>query len=182
MVVDTLPTRIVRYPDPRLRQKCAPIEAFDEAVADLAARMLEIMKAGSGVGLAGPQVGVCRRIFVCNPTGEPGDDHVFVNSELSDLTGAAEAEEGCLSLPDVHVVKRRAKRCRIRAFDATGQPIDAVGEELVARIWQHETAHLDGGLIIDAMTAADGVANKKAIAQLEADFRKANNSKRKAAK
>lgn len=179
MIVDTLPTQIVRYPDPQLRRKCEPIEVFDESLAALAGRMLELMKSGRGLGLAGPQVGVCRRIFVCNPTGEPEDDQVYVNPELSDLLGATEAEEGCLSLPEVNVMMRRARRCRIKAFDVTGQPIEAEGQDLPARIWQHETDHLDGGLIIDRMNATDRIANKKTLAQLEADY---HQSKKKAAR
>ena len=113
------PRKIVVYPDPRLRKKCIPVRPgeFDESLGALAGRMLELMKANRGVGLAGPQVGVCRRIFVCNPTGEPGDDHVYVNPVLSDLTGSVEGEEGCLSIPEVHVMVRRAKRCRITAQD-----------------------------------------------------------------
>ncbi len=170
--MDTVPDTIVRYPDPRLRRKCGPIDAFDESLAGLAERMLELMKRERGVGLAGPQVGFCRRIFVCNPTGEPSDDLVFINPELSELTGSVEAEEGCLSLPEVHVMMRRARRCRIKAVDVKGQPIDREGEDLLARIWQHETAHLDGGLIIDNMSGTDEIANKRLLAQLDADYRK----------
>lgn len=174
MLVDTLPKAIVLYPDPQLRQKCAPIlpAEFDASLAGLARRMLELMKAHNGVGLAGPQVGVCRRIFVCNPSGEPGHDHVFVNPVLSELTGAVEGEEGCLSIPEVRVMVRRAKRCRLTAMDLQGRPVEADAEELLARIWQHETDHLDGRLIIDRMNAADKIANKKQISQLEADYRK----------
>lgn len=172
MVVDTLPETIVLYPDPILRARCAPFDTLDESIEALAQRMLRIMKEGAGVGLAGPQVGLDRRIFVCNATGKPDDDMVFVNPELSDLIGSAEAEEGCLSLPDVRCLMRRAKKCRIRALDAQGEPVDMVGEDLVARIWQHETDHLDGRLIIDRMDATDRIANKKPIAQLEADYKK----------
>ena len=75
MVVGTLPTRIVKYPDPRLRKKSAPIEEFGDSVAALAQRMLELMHACRGVGLAAPQVGISRRIIVCNPTGEPADQY-----------------------------------------------------------------------------------------------------------
>ena len=172
MIVETPPKRIIRYPDPCLRRKCEPIEVFDESLAALAQRMLDLMEQGNGIGLAGPQVGVCRRLFVCNPTGEAGDEHVYVNPELSDLTGRVEAEEGCLSLPEVQVTMRRARRCRIRAFDVAGRPIEAEAEDLLARIWQHETDHLDGGLIIDRMNGTDKIANKKTLAQLEADYRK----------
>ncbi len=173
MLFDPLPESIVCYPDPVLREKCAPIEEFDDSVAALAQRMLEIMKAGRGVGLAGPQVGLAYRIFVCNPTGQPEDDYVYINPELSDLSGAAELEEGCLSLPQVQVLKQRARRCRIRAFNAAGEPIELEGQDLIARIWQHETDHLDGVLIIDRMGPTDRIANKKILAQLEADFRSA---------
>lgn len=173
MIVDALPNQIVRYPDPCLRTKCEPIQEFDESLAALAERMLELMHAENGVGLAGPQVGVCRRIFVCNPTGEPADDRVFVNPELFDLIGTAEAEEGCLSIPDVHVTVRRAKRCTIRAFNVTGTESVCEAEGLTARIFQHEAAHLDGGLIIDMMNGADKIANKKPIVELEAKYRKA---------
>lgn len=172
MAADRLPNRIVLYPDSRLRQKCAPVREFGEPLAALARRMIELMHANKGVGLAGPQVGVCERIFVCNPTGEPGDDRVFINPELSDLTGAVEGEEGCLSIPEVRVMVRRAKKCRIRGQDVAGEPVEAVAEDLLARIWQHETDHLDGRLIIDRMNPADKLANKKPLAQLEADFRK----------
>ncbi|GMV97718.1 MAG: peptide deformylase [Phycisphaerae bacterium] len=174
MLVDELPRSLVIYPDPRLRQKCAPIrpEEFDASLPGLARRMLEIMHAQRGVGLAGPQVGIARRIFVCNPTGEPADDRVYVNPVLSELTGAVEGEEGCLSIPEVRVMVRRARSCRVAGFDVTGRPIEERAEELLARIWQHETDHLDGRLIIDRMTPADRIATKKQLAQLEAAFRK----------
>lgn len=172
MASDQLPNRIVVYPDPRLRQVCAPIREFGEETAALAQRMVELMKEGNGVGLAGPQVGVCLRIFVASPTGEPGDAQVYINPELDDLVGSVEAEEGCLSLPDIRVNIRRARRCRIKAKDATGKPIEMEGEGLIARIWQHETDHLHGRLIIDRMDATDRIANRKKIAELEEKFAK----------
>jgi peptide deformylase len=69
MLVDTLPTKIIKYPDARLRRKAESIEVFDESVSALAQRMLELMHVGKGVGLAGPQVGIGRCIITCNPTG-----------------------------------------------------------------------------------------------------------------
>jgi peptide deformylase len=134
--------------------------------------MIELMHEHNGVGLAGPQVGICRRIFVANPTGEPENDCVYINPELSDLTGMVESDEGCLSIPEVRVNLKRAKRCRVRAMDATGAPIDITAEDLLSRIVQHETDHLNGRLIIDAMDSTDKIANKKQLAQLEADYRK----------
>jgi peptide deformylase len=174
MLVKELPRWIVTYPDPRLRKKSAPVREgeFDESLAALADRMLELMAASRGVGLAAPQVGINRRIFVCNPTGEPGDNHVYVNPVLSDLTGLEACEEGCLSVPEVRVMIRRAKRCRIKAQDVHGNPIEDEAEELLARIWQHETDHLDGRLILDRMNPSEKIANKRLIAQLEAGYGK----------
>jgi peptide deformylase len=169
---ETPSTRIVLYPDPHLRRKCAPVQTFDDRLAALAGQMLMLMKSSHGVGLAGPQVGVCERIFVCNPTGQPDDDRVYINPELTDLTGSVEAEEGCLSIPEVRVMVRRARQCTLRATDLAGRPIQLTGEDLIARIWQHEIDHLDGRLIIDRMSATDKIASKKQLAQLEADYRK----------
>lgn len=174
MFLKTLPDQLVIYPDPRLRKKCAPVrpEEFDDSLAALGRRMIDLMHSHHGVGLAGPQVGVCRRIFVYNPTGEQADDRILVNPVLSDLTGSDESEEGCLSIPEVRVMVRRAKRCRIKAQDVHGNPVELEGEDLLARIWQHETDHLDGQLIIDRMNASDKIANKKQLAQLEAKYRR----------
>ena len=177
MADERLPTRIIAYPDPRLRAQCARITDFDYHLARFVERMLDLMRDGNGVGLAAPQTGVCRRLFVCNPTGEPADAQVLVNPELFDLTGQVEAEEGCLSLPDIRVVMRRARRCGIRAQDVTGKTFEWQAEGLLARIWQHETDHLDGRLIIDRMDATDRIGNRKKIAQLEADYVKVHPGK-----
>ena len=161
--------KIVFYPDPVLHQKSAPIEDFGDSLKRLTDRMLELMQEGKGVGLAAPQVGLLRRFFVCNVTGEPGDDRVFVNPTLSDLSGGELAEEGCLSLPGVTVEMRRATSVVIRAMDVHGEPFECSGQGLLARVWQHEFDHLDGRLITDRMSSTDEIANRRAIKQLESD-------------
>ena len=172
MLVETLPLSIVRYPDPRLRRRCEPIEVFDESLAALVRRMFEIMGREKGVGLAAPQVGVSRLLFIANPTGQPEDETVYVNPRLSELVGSVECEEGCLSFPDIRAAVRRARKCRIQAQDLSGNPIDRVGEDLIARIWQHEMDHLEGRLIIDRMNPTDKIANKKLLTDLEASYRR----------
>jgi peptide deformylase len=172
MLVETLPTSIIRYPDPRLRRKCEPVETFDDSLNALVERMFEIMGRDRGVGLAAPQVGVSRLLFICNPAGKPEDKLVYVNPRLSDLVGVVEGEEGCLSFPDVKATIRRAKRCRIQAVDLAGNPVDHTGEGLIARIWQHEMDHLEGRLIIDRMDDTDKIANKRILTDLEAEYRK----------
>jgi len=162
---------ILNYPDPRLRRPCASVETFDDGLKALAERMVELMKQADGVGLAAPQVGISRRLFVCGVSGEPDDVMAFVNPRLADLDGEESAEEGCLSIPDVTVTVKRAKRCRIDAQDLEGNPIAFEGADLAARCWQHECDHLDGRLIIDRMSEADRIANRRALKRLDPNYK-----------
>lgn len=163
--------KIVHYPDPVLKRIASPVTEFGPELRAFADRLLTLMREGKGVGLAAPQVGVSIRLFVCNATGEPGDDVVCVNPVLKDGVGQSELEEGCLSIPGVTVNVRRATKIVMQAVDLQGQPFELVGSDLAARIWQHETDHLDGRLIIDRMSEADELANRKALKQLKADYR-----------
>lgn len=165
--------RIVKYPDPVLRKPAQPVTEFGDALAQLAARMCALMHEQKGVGLAGPQVGLSLRLFVWNPTGQPQHDRVCVNPVLSDLTELVEAQEGCLSIPDVNVTVRRARSARIAAQNDQGEAFELEGEDLTARIWQHETDHLDGKLILDYMSQSDEIANRKVIKDLEARYKRA---------
>ena len=170
--------RIVLYPNPVLKKRAVDVGKFNaehtlngEGIAALAERMLELMREAKGVGLAAPQVGVGLRLFVCNPTGEPGDDLICVNPRFIERSGGEEREEGCLSIPGVTVTMRRAMSVVMAAFDVDGKPFQATGTELRARIWQHEMDHLDGRLIIDNMSATDEIANRRAIKQLQDQYR-----------
>ncbi|MBI4718329.1 MAG: peptide deformylase [Planctomycetes bacterium] len=149
--------RLRYYPEPVLKRKCPPVTEFGPALQAVAERMLALMREAKGIGLAAPQVGIPLRFFVCNPTGEGGDDLICINPRFLELGGGAEASEGCL---------RRAQRALMQAFDAAGRSFEVSGEDLKARVWQHETDHLDGRLIIDNMSDADEIANRRAIKQL----------------
>jgi len=161
-----MPTRIVHWPDPVLTRPAVAVASFDEDLRALAGRMVELMHAAKGVGLAAPQVGAGLRLFVCNPAGRPDDEQVYVNPRIVEADGLVEADEGCLSLPGVQVTTRRAARCRITAQDLDGQPTDALGEELLARVFQHEIDHLDGRLLLDLMSPAEKIANRRAVRQM----------------
>jgi len=169
---------IVRYPDPVLRRVCAPVERFSPELAKLAKRMLALMKEAKGVGLAAPQVGVSIRLFVCNATGEATDDLVCINPRFLDLRGAEEKDEGCLSIPGVNVSMRRATRAVMEAFDVKSERVERSTEALLARVWQHEIDHLNGRLVIDAMSVTDEIANRRTIKQLEADYAAARRGKK----
>ena len=166
--------QIINWPDPRLLKVSEPIATIDASIRELAVRMLEMMREAKGVGLAAPQVGKNIRLFVINPTGEPGDNRVYVNPILTEAEGEEEAEEGCLSLPDIHVTVPRSKTIRMQATDLEGQPIDIKETGYVARIWQHENDHLNGVLITSHMGLGDKLRYRKALKQLEEDYTAAN--------
>ena len=162
---------IIHYPDPRLRKKCARVTRFDDDLAALAERMNKLMHDGKGVGLAAPQVGILMRMFVMNPTGEPDDAMTFVNPVISDRAGSAEREEGCLSLPSVYVQIRRPESCIVTAQTVTGETIELEAEDMIARVCQHETDHLDGKLILDRIGPADKIATRKILQALEENYK-----------
>ena len=169
---------IIHYPDPCLQMKCARITKFDENLAALAERMHELMHDGKGVGLAAPQVGVLIRMFVMNPTGEPDGAITLVNPVISDRAGSAEREEGCLSLPGVFVQVRRPETCIVTAQTVTGQKTELEAEDMIARVCQHETDHLDGKLVLDRMGPADKIATRKTLQALEENYKKFGRGKR----
>jgi peptide deformylase len=147
--------------DPVLREPSKPVETFDRALRELAKDMTETMYAAPGVGLAGPQVGVSLRVFVFDD-GQTGP--LFVaNPELLEAEGEAVEEEGCLSIPGPYHPTARAKRIRCRGRDVKGRPFDMTGEGLLARIFQHETDHLQGMLYIDRL---DDDGRRSVLAEL----------------
>ena len=163
--------RIHLHPDPVLRKVAKPVTEFPPELAAIARRMLELMRREEGVGLAAPQVGLSIRLFVCNVDGDAEHDLVCINPTFLALEGAEEKEEGCLSLPSVKVLMRRATHAAMEACDLTGRTFRVEGEGLAARVWQHETDHLDGRLIIDNMSATDEIANRRALKQLKKDHK-----------
>ena len=168
MPVDPEQLAIVHYPHPVLRQKADPIAEVTDEVKAVGAKMIELMHQAPGVGLAAPQVGLAWRMFVANPTGEPGDNRVYINPQLSEPGGGnAARDEGCLSLPGITVEVLRPAEITIRAIGLDGEPFEESADDLLARIWQHEYDHLDGVLIIDKMSPMDRMANKRAIKELE---------------
>ena len=135
--------------DPVLREACRPVERFDGWLRRTAEDMLETMYAAPGVGLAANQVGIAMRFFVY----DDGDGHsgFVANPELSELKEEDTIDEGCLSIPGPFHPTTRALKVRLRGSDVQGDPIDVRAEGLLARIFQHETDHLNGMLYIDRL-------------------------------
>lgn len=146
---------ILHYPDERLRQKAAPVEAITPEILALVEDMKETMYAAPGVGLAAPQIGVSLRLFIVDTAGddEPSQLRVFINPEIVKTEGKTVWEEGCLSFPGVHEEIERAAKVTVRAMDEQGEPFEISADELLGVAIQHESDHLDGVLMIDRMGA-----------------------------
>jgi peptide deformylase len=168
--LDVSALRILHYPDPRLERTAVEVAGVDERVRALVERMLELMFAGRGVGLAAPQVGVSARLFVASPSFEETDRRVYINPRIVESAGRQEAEEGCLSLPEVHCRVKRAATVTIEAMGLDGEIFRESGEDLAARIFQHESDHLDGVLLTRRMSPVARMANRKALRGLEDRF------------
>jgi peptide deformylase len=144
---------ILHYPDPRLRQKGAPIASITPEIRRLVDDMAETMYAAPGVGLAATQIGEAHRIFLVDIAGEdePSKLHVFINPEIVKTEGEQCAPEGCLSFPGITEDLKRASKLTVRALDREGRPFELEAEGLLAVAIQHENDHLDGVLMIDHM-------------------------------
>jgi peptide deformylase len=138
--------------DPVLRATASPVETFDDALRRIVDDMLETMYAAPGVGLAGNQVGLRTACFVYDD--REGHAGFVANPRLSEPEGEETLEEGCLSIPGPYHPTVRAGRVRLVGADLDGEPLDIAAEGLLARIFQHETDHLNGMLYIDRLDDA----------------------------
>ena len=137
------------YGDPVLRSEARPIEVFDDRLREQVAKMAAIMNDALGIGLAATQVGVLQRLLVYRVEHD-SPVNALINPVLEWSSKDEEIlEEGCLSLPGVHVDVERPIFVRVRAQDPVGEPIVVEASGLEARVIQHEMDHLDGVLILD---------------------------------
>ena len=135
--------------DPVLRAPALTITRFDDALKDEAQRMIAVMEAARGVGLAAPQVGSLRRLAVVL-TGEDTPPVVLCNPEITWRSDDEDYDyEGCLSIGEISVEVPRATAIRVRAQDVEGETFEIAPEGFAARVIQHEMDHLDGILILD---------------------------------
>lgn len=145
---------IVHYPHPTLRHKSKPVKCVDGALKKTVREMFDLMYEANGVGLAANQVDLPLRLFVVNIEAKPdaGEELVFINPVISKPKGLEEAEEGCLSLPELYGQVKRPEQIKVNAFNLSGEEIEAQLNGLFARVVQHETDHLDGVLFVDRMS------------------------------
>ena len=147
---------------PVLREPCREVETFDALLERLYQDMVATMYEAPGVGLAAPQIGLSLRFFVFDSNDGKGP-HAVANPVLSEQEGEQKDDEGCLSIPGLWYPTPRAMHARVEGLDLKGRPISFEGEELLARIFQHETDHVNGLLFIDRLSEED---RRQAMAQL----------------
>lgn len=141
-------TRVIReYGDDILTKPCKDVKEMTPRLKELVADMLETMHEADGVGLAAPQVGVLKKIFVVDTTGE--DPYVFVNPEVIETHGTQDGYEGCLSLPGMSGIVTRPNYVRLRAFNENMEPFEMEADELLARAILHECDHLVGEMYVE---------------------------------
>ena len=137
---------ILREDDPVLRKVCHKVEKFDRRLWSLLDDMAVTMYEANGVGLAAPQVGICRRVVVI----DVGNGRIeLINPEIIRTCGRIEGPEGCLSSPGEYGIVPRPEKARVRAQNRDGEWFEMSGEGLLARAFCHELDHLDGKLFKD---------------------------------
>lgn len=149
---DAALAQVRKLGDPVLRAKALPVERFDAQLAEEALRMGQLMDDALGVGLAATQIGVLHRLLVYRADAEQ-PLRALANPVLVWASEEIEvADEGCLSIPGVHLEVERHARVRVSAKDPAGAPVSIEAEGLEARVIQHEMDHLDGVLILDRVS------------------------------
>ena len=143
---------ILRFPDPRLRNKATPIKEVTDKIRQLADDMLETMYEAPGVGLAAIQVNVKKRLIVIDISEDKSQPLVLINPEVISSEGEREHEEGCLSVPEAYEMVTRADKGRVKALDRDGKEIEFDADDLLATCVQHEIDHLEGKLFVDYLS------------------------------
>ena len=147
---------IVKYGDPRLVARNAPIEDFDDpSLLSLIADLKQTCWAAPGLGLAAPQIGVNRHIAIVDLSvgKDPSQVIVLLNPVIVDTHGTVRDEEGCLSLPDFVEVVERPERVSVEAFDEHGNKRVVEGRDLLARALCHEVDHLEQRVFVDRLSS-----------------------------
>ncbi len=141
--------RNLRYEgDEILNKRAREIDVIDDKIKELAQDMLDTMHKWDGLGLAGPQVGVLKRIIVIDLY-EENTQFVLINPVIISSKGEQECEEGCLSFPNKFGKVRRPKEIVVEALDLDGKKVRVEGKDLLAQCLAHEIDHLDGHLFIE---------------------------------
>jgi peptide deformylase len=156
---------ILRYPDPRLHKKAAPVGQVDSSIRRLAADMAETMYAAPGIGLAATQVDNHKQVIVIDVSEDKSHLLTLINPEILSSSGECEGEEGCLSVPGIYEKVRRAQKVKVRALGLDGQPFELEAEDLLAVCIQHEMDHLQGKVFVEYLSQLKQTRIKSKLAK-----------------
>jgi len=143
--------KILTDKEPALHKVCKPVTDFDAKLHKLLDDMAETLIESGGVGLAAPQVGILRRVFLVDIGEEENEIVEFINPEILETDGEQIGPEGCLSVPGKYGLVKRPYYAKVRAQDRNGEWFEAEGEELIGRCFCHENDHLDGIIYTEVM-------------------------------
>jgi peptide deformylase len=147
-----------------LRKRARPVGRVTAEIQRLAEQMIEAMRQANGVGLAAPQVGVSKRLFVAEVEERV---HVLVDPEIVVMDGEEADTEGCLSIPGIIGEVPRATRLVVKGKNRRGRGITVEAEGLLARVFQHEIDHLDGVLFLDRVVDRSTIREVAATTEVE---------------
>ncbi len=152
--------KIRTYGNPVLRKKAKPVKGIGSTERDILSMMSRIMYEASGIGLAASQIGISLAMIVV----DVGSGlYKLINPKIAKKIGSQVLEEGCLSVPDVYIKVKRAKKIIVKALDEFGKPVTVEAQDLLACVFQHEIDHLKGKLIVDYASFFEKITLKKKL-------------------
>jgi peptide deformylase len=165
---------ILRYPDPILLKVAEPVTDFGPRLAQVIEEMFFTMYHARGVGLAAPQVGISRRMYVVNcGEGQPPESEIaLINPEIVSVEGEQYSDEGCLSFPGLYAKKLRPAKVTMKAQDVTGKWFEVTGEGLLARAFVHELDHLDGKVFVNDLEPQEYIKLRKDLEQMKREYKR----------
>lgn len=155
---------IRKYGNPVLRKKCSPVRRVGKQEIIIFEDMVETMRAKKGVGLAAPQIGINKELIVA----DVGDGVIkLANPRILKRKGKSILEEGCLSLPGIKVIVKRAREIVLEGINEKNQKVNVKTAELPAHVFQHEIDHLKGRLIVDRIGIIDKIKIRDKLKELK---------------
>lgn len=166
--------KIRKYPDPILTKVAAPVTEFDSKLANIVENMLLTMYEYRGVGLAAPQVGISKRIYVLNcEEDQPVEGEIaLINPEVVSTEGEQNSDEGCLSFPGIYAAKPRPMYVTVKAQNLDGEWFEVSGEGLKARAILHELDHLDGKIFVQDLELTEFIRVRKPLEKMRRAWKK----------
>ena len=162
--------KILIFPDPKLRTVAKPIKDVNDSIRKLSEDMLETMYSGEGIGLAGTQVDVHKRIIVIDVRNEKNDPLVLINPVIKEVINNENKaySEGCLSVPDIYEELERPSAVEVSALDLEGKEFTFIAEDILSVVIQHEMDHLEGKMMVDFLSNLKREMIRKKMAKYKA--------------